>query len=898
MPSQFALQTRVVAEVAGLADGAGVPAPAVAVFSQWVKDLSYRADLLAGTRAAYTPTRQQLRDLWTEAVHSCEPDIRRDDCYALAKQARAADRLISQWLDKPSADSGGEHWRRFLRWRKTAHQLLQQKNWFTTQACFNHFRMQLQTGVMTRSMLPESIELAGFAEITRLEQDLLDTLTQTGIQLRQPSRPVYRSGQVSVRHFSSLEHEISSMACWALAEIKAGRSRIAIIINNLDGLQDRVIRVFEDTFHPDRVLGLDDFNDGRFHLSRTPALASHPLVQQALDLLRVSINGPRKPLEFALISRFLLANNWSGAELEGIARANLELCLRQKGWYRVSLAALAKLATRQQPQASTPLLIRLCSTLEPAGTSKPPVQQILDWLAHWGWPGDQYLDQTSINATQQLLGGLESLSIQSVNDVTEHLQQLQRWCEDTTVNLHGGAFSPLQIMSPAEAVGQRFDSAWAANLSDNNWPGKTIGNAFIPASLLRLIPRASDSGMLAYTEKLMQGIVNCSDSVIFSGANRFGDMPQGVSPLLSELVLSESYTKPMIVPAPERPEVMLSLLSAPLAVTIADYGHHPWLQAQLAATGLKLPREETRPLNSVVGRFNYQSACPLAAYLVFRLNARMEKPPAPFADAAFRGRLMHAALERLYRPFIGTVESPDPSDVAAAVAAALRDEYADTRLMPASFEAEKIRLQRLLSAWLNLHELKPGGHPIELEWQCRLSFAGLDFNVRIDRLDRVGKDAVFLLDYKSGYINNPNWAGERLGDTQLPLYAVALEEEGMVHPAGVALLQLKQGDFKAFGITGVEESVCKGVQLTGSGKGSLAGTFPDWRAILDFWRAELGKLADEIQRGDCRHQLYNEKALQYSDLDILLRNSELHHWSLLNSVVPATACSQTESEGI
>ena len=58
--------------------------------------------------------------------------------------------------------------------------------------------------------------------------------------------------------------------------------------------------------------------------------------------------------------------------------------------------------------------------------------------------------------------------------------------------------------------------------------------------------------------------------------------------------------------------------------------------------------------------------------------------------------------------------------------------------------------------------------------------------------------------------------------------------------------------------------------------------FSTWEALLDNWNAGLGLLLGEIRNGDCRHQVHNDKAYAYADLDILLRYSELTRWCLEN----------------
>ena len=46
--------------------------------------------------------------------------------------------------------------------------------------------------------------------------------------------------------------------------------------------------------------------------------------------------------------------------------------------------------------------------------------------------------------------------------------------------------------------------------------------------------------------------------------------------------------------------------------------------------------------------FRDQSDCPLMAYLLHRLQLRFDPMPGPFADHAFRGKLLHEALYQLF----------------------------------------------------------------------------------------------------------------------------------------------------------------------------------------------------------------------------------------------------------
>ncbi len=857
-------------------EGDAFPAPPIHIFSQWVKDVAYKSDLLNGKAAARSVDSQHIREVWAQAIQASRPELASRECYALAKQARAADRLVSQWLDEPDPNAGAGNWQEFLQWRVSAQKTMLKQNRFAAEQWLQHFCTQLLAGEVAASLLPETIQLTGFVEITRLEKKVLDALGEVGVRYKWVELPAAGATKTSVRHFTSLEQELGCMARWARSELELGKQRVAIVINGLEGLRETVCRVFEDTFEPGSVLGLGDFSQARFHISKQQSLASHPVVAEALLLLDVSVHGVRQALEFPSISRFLLSSRWLGADGERFARASLELRIREKGWYRLSLAALAGLAGQHPLHESLPLLIDRCGSLKSPSRVDPPEQQLLDWLAHWGWPGDLDLDETSLRAAAQFIGGFESLFARPAKNVNESLTQLRRYCEDACINAHGGAFSPLQIMSPDEAFGQQFDAIWAGNMTDDNWPGRVLSNPFIPPAVLAGIPRGTDAGVLQYTDRLMHSLAVGASQVTFSAAARYDDVPQSISPLLQELETEEISDD-----VESKAGLTLSLSVAPEAGGVVDYASHPWLQAHSCTRGLKLTRQESRPIRGIVERFNYQAACPLASYLVYRLHARMPAAPEPFADAAFRGKLVHTAMEGLYRPCLGSDIAPDIRSVPQVVTSALQAEFADTKLLPAAFEAEQVRLQNLLTSWLSLPDLKPGGRPFALEWRQQLSFAGFEFNVRIDRLDRLGDSRAFLIDYKSGNLGTGSaWCSARLGNVQLPLYAVALEELGLESPAGVALLQLKLGEFKVFGISEDAGAVCKGVQQPGVGRGTLAKQFSDWAAVMDFWRAGLALLAAEIHAGDCTHQLHNPDALKYADLEILLRNNELQQWCL------------------
>jgi ATP-dependent helicase/nuclease subunit B len=83
-----------------------------------------------------------------------------------------------------------------------------------------------------------------------------------------------------------------------------------------------------------------------------------------------------------------------------------------------------------------------------------------------------------------------------------------------------------------------------------------------------------------------------------------------------------------------------------------------------------------------------------------------------------------------------------------------------------------VRLQNLLSKWLDVERARPPFTIDALETKDQAArFAGIEFRVRIDRVDRLADGARILIDYKTGAAS-ADWRGDRPENPQLPIYAL------------------------------------------------------------------------------------------------------------------------------
>jgi ATP-dependent helicase/DNAse subunit B len=107
-------------------------------------------------------------------------------------------------------------------------------------------------------------------------------------------------------------------------------------------------------------------------------------------------------------------------------------------------------------------------------------------------------------------------------------------------------------------------------------------------------------------------------------------------------------------------------------------------------------------------------------------------------------------------------------------------------------ELEELRLARHVAEWLQFESARYAFEVAETEAGRPVSIAGLSFDVRLDRIDRLNDGSLLVIDYKSGVVSTNVWELPRPEDVQLPLYAnFALDSEETI--GGLLFAQLRPG---------------------------------------------------------------------------------------------------------
>lgn len=867
VPNSRRLQARVADAFRSQPQRRVLVAPPVAVFSQWVEDLALRIALLEGCPVPATANPQRLAELWEASAPTDLAVLATAERSLAARRAREADRLLTNgW---PAGEPAGLA-SQFQDWRRRVHARLERDGLSTPEAWLLRLATRLEHSEPLPLKLPGEIAWDGFSEFTALEQRLLDALRRRGVRLECPA-PASEPGAVAgLFGFASLAEELAAAANWAQVQWAAGHERIAVVVNGLDAEAGEVRRRFENVFSAAQRAKLQETADAPFHVSRGEPLAEHPVIADALLLLSLSVDGLDRPQAFARLSRWLLSPYWRDAETERAGRAHLELRLRRDGRFRRSpLDAL---------RAAGPELAALRDGLQrlaDLAASEPPepARFFLDCLTAWGWPGPAGIGADGGRYLSRFNGLLERLAELQPRGPRQALAVLRRMCAEARVLLRGSPLSPVQILSPQDAAGRRFDAAWIANLHEGNWPRQALNNPWLPASLLREIPRATPAGELAWCERLTAALKGLAPELRFSWSRQAGGVPNGVSPVLADLPRHDGDP-------PAAPD--------PRTTNWRDYAGNPWLREVDDGPGLALAAagdgRAAQPIPGGAGMLGDQSACPLMAYLKHRLRARFDDMPGPFADAAYRGELMHAALQELYR---------EPADSASALPATFSDEplrqaveralqskHAALRLLPVSREAERRRLVALLHEWLALESARPRFTVQALEQRIDASLLGHPLSLRADRIDRLADGRLMIIDYKSSGGSISGWSQERLRQPQLPLYAALLERESDARVGAIALATVRGGECALAGIAADPLIACQGMSAFDSRRPAHAQRFADWEALLAHWSAGVDALAAEIAAGRADNVVYDRKALSWSGLNLLLRREEGEAWRL------------------
>lgn len=631
--------------------------------------------------------------------------------------------------------------------------------------------------------------------------------------------------------------ELAAMADWARGKLAEEGFRAWICIPDLNRRRAEVIDAFDAALVPRRFAlnggSGGDSDAAPYAVAGGTPLADYAPVRAALAFLAASVGR----VTFVQFSALLRAPELQDGDSEVSSAARLDVALRRRasddadlaGW--LELAERAAAASQIAPAAAVQRLraaLRVLAELHGA-------RHLSEWVAVWmdaletgPWAFRNRWSSIEYQAAERFRELLANLSVGDAvfgSHSRESAQAiLARAARETAFQVQTGVpaiWVSGQLLDPWLDYG----ALWVSGCNDERWPPPVDPVALLPVGLQRqygVIP-ASVESQLALAVELQERWQKRANQCVFS----LYDLGEGSSTTPSPLLPRNMPDLPLSAAA--QPHWLKMLETAPELESLWDEMAPP-------------PAGDERTRG--VATLRAQSRCAFRGFAETRLDTQPLEQPVPGFNERERGELVHHALQHVWTVLRDSsalqAVRPEAERRLIDEAAGRAIEFVCQRRDPGRRWRlrERDRLQNLLGKWLQLERERAPFVVEALEGRDQIArFGGLEFRVRIDRVDRLPDGARVLLDYKTGAAS-ADWRGERPDNPQLPVYAL-LSPDALVAVA-YARVNAAESGF-------VAESERREI-FPRTRRSELEGmaTFAD---LLQVWSRRIERIAGEFGAG-------------------------------------------------
>ncbi len=373
------------------------------------------------------------------------------------------------------------------------------------------------------------------------------------------------------------------------------------------------------------------------------------------------------------------------------------------------------------------------------------------------------------------------------------------------------------------------DGIWVLGLAESRWPAAPRPDPWVPLAEQRQA-QWPESGATQRREQALWAL-RCwqarAGELVLSHALREGDLVHRPAALAGEAALWLDCEA--VWPAPV----------AGLSHEASDQALRP----MACGTGDGARAEDIPLLPGGTSRLVAQQACAFRAQAQWRLGA--EPPPllSQGVPPSLRGRLLHRLLQELWQQLrdqqrlLALDETSEADLVSLCWEVALRETPSARWLSPAVLGRERERALRTVRGVLRLERARLPFTVEHNEQSAQWQGAGARVALRIDRIDRIGDDAV-LIDYKSGAPGRIGLHEAVLQPLQLALYATALAQQGRPVVSAV-LLNLHPAEPEFAGVTAREGVPAPRLRAV-----------DDWQQATANWQQQLVALMAQHLSGE------------------------------------------------
>lgn len=814
------------------------PTPQVRDFSGWLRERHAQRQLL-DSNSPRALSEVEERELWRSVIDASERGRDFLDPAGAARAARRARRTLREYAIplQALAAERSEEVEAFLEWNQTFERRCRELDCIGADAL-------LDNRAATHQPL-HWIESPHWYPAAR------QWLERHGPALPPPE--MSRS-EVSLLHASSPDEELAAMADWARRELAGKGFRAWICVPDLNRRRAEVIDALDAALAPHRF-GLGEPGMAPYAVGGGTPLAGYASVRAALELLDASIGA----VAFVRFSALLRAPELQSSEADAGSAARLDVLVRRRALNEADLTAWLDLSERvaRIENLAIPAVVQRLRAAQQL-LDFPGTRRCSEWVSIWlnalqsgpwsfraRWSSIEYQAAERLREILATLASADALFGPLTRAAAQRI--LSRAARDTPFQEQTGV-PAVRVTGQLLDPWLNYDGLWVCGCSDERWPPPTAPVALLPVALQRqfgVIPASADS-QLRMAADLQQRWQKRAKRCVFSYADSAESGPSCASPLLPKGV-PKAMAEPRVSPQP----LWQALYeAAPVAESLWDE-----LAPPLA------PDEHV----GGVATLRAQSRCAFRGFAESRLQARTLEQPTPGFNERERGELVHHALEHVWSQLRTSTAlhalQPDAQWQLLDAAAIHALEIVCKKRNPGERwrRRERLRLQNLLGKWLELEWARAPFEVEALEEGNRVTrFAGLDFEVRIDRVDRLEDGARVLLDYKTGAAR-PDWRGERPDNPQLPIYALLRPD----HLIAVAYAKVNAADPGFV----VESQRSKIFPRTRATKLEGMASFAD---LVNAWSLRLERIAAEFAAGHAE-VAPTAQACQSCDLQELCR---------------------------
>lgn len=757
------------------------PAPSIFDWKTFVRNTwEQRA---ADARLLLNPAQEQA--LWAEiaAADRALATLLEGPRYRLAALAMEAHELLSSYAPRLLKKTARSAWQQdaaaFSRWLAAFDETCRTGSLLSTSRLPHELIPLLAAETSARPPLI----LAGFDRILPVQRTLLDAWGEWRETL-----PAQSAAEIQFHAAADTQAELTACAIWCGRQLAANpQARLLVVAHSASARRGEIERTFLAHTGP----------APRFEFSLGVPLGQVALARAAYLLLRW-LDGAllEQELDWLFSIGYAAASAQESAALVAYLRA-----LRRRGLERTHWTLTAFLDQRCAAEfLSASWSERLLSVQRSLSDPTRRLQSPLFWadliprlLDELRFAGERPLESAEFQALRRWQQAVETCGSLGFDgrrmSWKDFLAQLGRTLDETLFAPESHN-APIQIAGPAESAGLTADAIWFLGADEDTWPSGGATHPLLPVEVQREtgMPHATPQLDWELASSMTRRLISSAPAIHFSFARQNEKAEARPSRLIAQLA-GAAEALPQELTAPIAPP--------PRTIVVEDRSRIPFPPGKVAGGS---------------GVLTAQSQCPFKAFATARLHAQSWQPAEAGLTPSQRGNLLHEALHSVWggppEGIRGSAELLRLNDRQAFAAGHVERVFRHKlpvhlrEQMPRRYlELEAQRLTRLVTEWLDYEANRVAFTVAETEAARTVHIAGLTFDLRLDRIDRLNDGTQLVIDYKSGEVSPSAWELPRPDDVQLPLYAgFAVDEDEVL--GGLVFAKVRPGAMNFAGRVG------------------------------------------------------------------------------------------------